>query len=261
MHFGSFLQERTRFLYRTLLQHIAGNGLGSQAPCSGAACGHQHGAHGSNASIEFVVNNNVVELGKMGNFLPGRSHTAPDFVRVVAPAPPQPRLQNPQRRRQNKNAHCVRRHGSLQLPKTLPIDIKRHVPPLGQGSFNRATRCAISPAEYNGMLKQLARLRHPRKLGDTPIIIVKALNLPCARRSRGHAYRQKQARLHRQQCPRNRALACPGRCGHHETHAAPPQLATQDSARAPAPPSPPSAARSPSAFGYRICGRSYWSRA
>jgi Flp pilus assembly protein TadD len=198
----------------------AAHQFGQVEPRARRPCRRQHGAHICCGFGKIAVDHDVVELAGVADFRPRRGHAACDFRRIVAAAGAQPCLQFRHGRGQHEHPHHVARHGGAQLAEPLPVDVEQHVLRGRQRRLDRRPRRAVAAAEHRGPFQQRPCLGHAGKLFGGAKEVVHPLHLARPRCPCGHADRQRQRRLGREQRPGNGTFPGARRGCQNQAHAA-----------------------------------------
>src|SRR5206468_483046 len=165
--------------------------------------------------VEVIVNYSVFELAGVRQLLARVLHAALDDVLGILPAGAHAPLQLLDRRRQDEDADRVGIE-LAHLLRTLPVDFEDQVVAALQRIEDQLLRSAVAVAVHLGALEKLAAAAHGEERRVVDEMVVDAVLLAWARRSRGVRDGELEARVFPHQRVDQRRLARPRRRGDDE---------------------------------------------
>src|SRR5439155_449231 len=165
--------------------------------------------------VEVIVNYSVFELAGVRQLLARVLHAALDDVLGILPAGAHAPLKLLDRRRQDEDADRVGIE-LAHLPRALPVDFEDQVVAALQRIEDQLLRSAVAVAVHLGALEKLAAAAHGEERRVVDEMVVDAVLLARARRSRGVRDGELEARVFPHQRVDQRRLARPRRRGDDE---------------------------------------------
>src|SRR3989442_383801 len=165
--------------------------------------------------VEVIVNYSVFELAGVRQLLARVLHAALDDVLGILPAGAHAPLQLLDRRRQDEDADRVGIE-LAHLLRALPVDFEDQVVAALQRIEDQLLRSAVAVAVHLGALEKLAAAAHGEECRVVDEMVVDAVLLARARRSRGVRDGEPEARVFPHQRVDQRRLARPRRRGDDE---------------------------------------------
>src|SRR5205809_881372 len=165
--------------------------------------------------VEVIVNYSVFELAGVRQLLARVLHAALDDVLGILPAGAHAPLQLLDRRRQDEDADRVGIE-LAHLLRALPVDFEDQVVAALQRIEDHLLRSAVAVAVHLGALEKLAAAAHGEERRVVDEMVVDAVLLARARRSRGVRDGELEARVFPHQRVDQRRLARPRRRGDDE---------------------------------------------
>src|SRR2546427_8779288 len=165
--------------------------------------------------VEVIVNYSVFELAGVRQLLARVLHAALDDGLGILPAGAHAPLQLLDRARQDEDADRVGIE-IAHLPRALPVDFEDQVVAALQRIEDQLLRSAVAVAVHLGALQKLAAAAHGEERRVVDEMVVDAILLARARRSRGVRDGELEARVLAHQRVDQRRLARPRRRGDDE---------------------------------------------
>src|SRR6266581_936485 len=158
--------------------------------------------------FKLLVNNNIIKLGDVTDFLAGGAQSPPDgFFRVLAPsAQPALELLQDRGRRENEDAHRVGKSGS-DLLGALPVDFEQDVPALGARFGDPLLGGGVAVSVDLGRLQELAALEHRVEGLAVDEMILAPVHFARARGPRGEGNRERKRLVLGERCAHQRRFA------------------------------------------------------